>query len=80
MNYVSFYRSIVMSVAAERLGTLKNHIAGVFVNQTGSLCPKNGDDVVIVSAKRTAICKARRGAFKVCKCSVQNRIVSQTNL
>lgn len=54
-----------MSTAAQRLSTLKNHVAGASLNQTGALCAKNGDDVVIVSAKRTAICKARRGAFKV---------------
>ena len=39
-------------------------VAGVNVSSTGAVGSRNGDDVVIVSALRTAIGKARRGNFR----------------
>ena len=46
-----------------------NHLLGnksVNANQTSGRAPKeNDDDVVVVSALRTPICKSRRGNLKV---------------
>lgn len=55
-----------MSGPAQRLSTLKQHLVSVSENPTRSLAHNKHDDVVIISARRTAVCKARRGAFKVC--------------
>ena len=53
-----------MSSPAQRLGTIKHQLTAVTANATRASY-KNDDDVVIISARRTAICKARRGGFKV---------------
>jgi len=52
--------------AVQRLGIVKSHLDGIKKNPTNAISTtKHDDDVVIVSARRTAICKARKGGFKV---------------
>jgi acetyl-CoA acyltransferase 1 len=49
---------------AERLNQLKNQITTSLRGSRSNLLDKNPDDVVIVSALRTAITRAGKGYFK----------------
>ncbi len=54
----------------DRAKLIFGHLAGaeqqIEMRTTVSKHAENEDDVVVVSALRTPICRARRGLFKVC--------------
>lgn len=54
----------------ERVKRIENHLKGSKLNLKTNFCSapnfaSSDEDVVIVAAKRTPICKAKRGSFKV---------------